>query len=110
MSTGDQLVKVLGQVVDQPVTKKALEELSVIRGRALQLQESAMAIAGLPSAESLAKIERRLRSARDTIADLANRLAELEGRLAAGLRDDRAELAALRAELADLKSRFDAQS
>lgn len=74
----EQVTKALEPLVDQPLTQRLLTEASALRDRTVRAQEATLAVLNLPTAADLAKLERRIRSLSDAVADLSDRLDRME--------------------------------
>lgn len=74
----EQVTKALEPLVDQPLTQRLLTEASALRDRTVRAQEATLAALNLPTAADLAKLERRIRSLSDALADLSDRLDRME--------------------------------
>jgi predicted nucleic acid-binding Zn-ribbon protein len=94
--SGDAMGDLANALLDNPVFSQALATALGMGERAAQAQKSVMDAVGLPSAEELARLERRIRSLSDrleSVEDQLDRVAGDVGELRRQL-DDRTEVSA----------------
>lgn len=106
-SPREQASHLLEPLIDQPLTRRVLSELSGLRDRTLRVQEATLGALNLPTAAEFARLERRFRSLTDGLARIADQLDRVEVRLRRVEASDpsavmdglRSEVSALRDEL-----------
>ena len=87
----DAVGDITNALLDNPLFKQALSSALAVGETATQAQRRAMDAIGLPSADDLGRIERRLRSLSDRLEKLEDQLDEQSGELR-GLREKVASL------------------
>jgi TolA-binding protein len=93
---GDAVSDLANALLDNPVFSQALATALGVGERAAQAQKSVMDAVGLPSAEELARLERRIRSLSDRLESVEDQLDRMAGDVSALRRqlDDRTEVSA----------------
>jgi len=93
---GDAVGDLANALLDNPVFSQALATALGMGERAAQAQRAAMDAVGLPSAEELGRLERRVRSFSDRIEALEDQLDRVAADVSAMRRqlDDRTEVSA----------------
>lgn len=79
----DAVVEFANAVLDNPVLKQALETALGMGERAAQAQRRAMDAVGVPSAEEVARLERRIRSLSDRLESVEDQLDRVAADVAA---------------------------
>ena len=82
----DTVGELTNALLDNPIFKQALSSALAVGETATQAQRRAMDAIGLPSADDLGRIERRLRSLSDRLEKLEDQLDDQSGELR-GLRE-----------------------
>lgn len=77
----ERIASMLEPLADQPVARELLSAASAARNYALRAQEAVLGALSLPTANDVAKLERRVRSQTDEIARLEDQLDRMETRL-----------------------------
>lgn len=100
----ERLARALEPLVDQPIAQRLLTEASAARDRTLRLQEATLGALNLPTANDLARLERRLRSLTDGLERVEDHLDRVDARVRSSQQpSDIPELESLRKEIAELR-------
>ena len=93
---GDAMGDLANALLDNPVFSQALTTALGMGEKAAQAQKRAMDAVGLPSAEEMGRLERRIRSLSDRLESVEDQLDRMAGDVGALRRqlDDKAEVSA----------------
>jgi hypothetical protein len=91
-------------LVEQPAVQGLLGQLSTWGERTARVQEAALGALGLPTAVGVSKLERRVRGVSERLERLEDHLDRLSGQMARGAAPDRAALGELTAEIAAMRA------
>lgn len=80
-SPRERIIALFEPLADQPVARDLLSVASAARDYALRAQETALGALSLPTANDVAKLERRLRSMTDGLSRLEDQVDRIESRL-----------------------------